>query len=93
MIPRMLNLAPLTSKLTSKGQVTIPVQIRQLLGLAPHGSVAFYVTEAGVTIGPIEDVITRTAGMLKSDIPMASPREEKEAAEIAMAEEAESYRR
>jgi AbrB family looped-hinge helix DNA binding protein len=85
---RMLSLAPLTSKLTSKGQVTIPVQIRQLLGLAPRANVAFYVTEAGVTIGPIEDVVTRTAGALKSDIPPLSPREEKIAAEEAIAEEA-----
>jgi antitoxin PrlF len=93
MTSRTLNLAPLTSNLTSKGQVTIPVQIRRLLGLEPRRKVAFYVTDAGVTIGPIDDGVTRTAGMLKSDIPMASPYEESDAAELAMAEEADGDRR
>lgn len=88
MIGRLLNLVPLTSTVTSKGQVTIPVEIRRILGLKPHDTVAFYVTEAGVRIAPIEDVVTRTKGMLKSDIPPLSPREEKIAAEEAIAEEA-----
>ncbi len=40
-----MELAVNTSKLTSKGQATIPGRIRQLLGLQPGDSVAFEVNE------------------------------------------------
>lgn len=40
----------LVSTLTRKGQVTIPVQIRQLLGLKPKAKVAFLQKKDGVYI-------------------------------------------
>ncbi len=40
-----MELAVNTSKLTTKGQATIPGRIRQLLGLQPGDSVAFEVNE------------------------------------------------
>ena len=84
---------PLTSTLTRKGQVTIPVQIRRLLGLSTRDKVAFVVSEGRVQIAPAQSVVARTAGMLKSDTPALSPRGEKAAAEEAMAQEAERRRR
>lgn len=77
-----------TSRITSKGQVTIPAQIRHLLGLAPHDKVAFLVEAGQVVIAPASSVVARTAGMLKGEEPMLSPQEEKRAAEAAMAQEA-----
>ncbi len=77
------------SNMTSKGQVTIPADIRRLLKLSPHDKVAFFVEAGKVRIAPAASVVARTAGMLRSDQPMLSPEEEKIAAEKAMAEEAE----
>jgi len=43
-----------TAKMTSKGQVTIPNQIRKLLHLENGASVAFGLTTAGVVLMPCE---------------------------------------
>jgi AbrB family looped-hinge helix DNA binding protein len=83
---------PYTSSLTRKGQVTIPAHIRRLLGLAARDKVAFVVSEGKVQIAPAESVVARTAGMLKSDLPMLAAREEEAAAEEAMAAEADRPR-
>jgi AbrB family looped-hinge helix DNA binding protein len=69
------------SSVTSKGQVTIPVAIRQLLGVAPHDKVAFVVEEDQVKLAPAGSVTARTAGALKSEQPMLSPAEERAGAE------------
>ena len=76
------------SSLTTKGQVTIPVEIRRLLGVAPHDKVAFLVEAGQVRITPAASVVARTAGLLKSEQPPLSPQAEKADAETAIAEEA-----
>lgn len=43
-----------TAKLTSKGQVTIPSTIRDILRLEPGSTVMFKVTENGVLLSPCE---------------------------------------
>ena len=43
-----------TAKMTSKGQVTIPNQIRKLLHLENGASVAFGLTKDGVVLMPCE---------------------------------------
>jgi AbrB family looped-hinge helix DNA binding protein len=43
-----------TTKVTSKGQITIPTRIRKLLHLATGSSVAFTVTERGIVLVPCE---------------------------------------
>ena len=79
-----------TSSLTSKGQVTIPVEIRRLLGLGPHDKVAFIVEDHQVRIAPTRlSVVERTKGILHSDMLALSPQEEKRAAELAIAEQAD----
>lgn len=77
-----------TTRITSKGQVTIPAAIRHLLGVAPHDRVAFLVEAGEVKIAPSTSVAARTAGMLKSEKPMLSAQEEERVAEETMAEEA-----
>jgi AbrB family looped-hinge helix DNA binding protein len=52
----------LTSKITSKGQVTIPKEVRESMGLTPSDSVSFVVLEGGKALilarnRPITDVI------------------------------------
>lgn len=77
-----------TSSITSKGQVTIPADIRRLLGVAPHDKIAFVIDADQVRIAPATSVVARTAGILGSDHPKGTPAEEAVAAELAMAEEA-----
>ena len=81
------------STLTSKGQITVPIGVRRLLGIGPRDKVAFVVEAGQVRLIPATSVVARTAGALKSDIPMLSPQEEKAAAEEAMAEEADKRQR
>ena len=45
-----------TAKVTSKGQITIPAIIREILRVKPGSSVMFKVTKAGVMISPCEVV-------------------------------------
>lgn len=43
-----------TAKVTSKGQVTIPSTIREILKLKPGSTVMFKVTERGIILSPCE---------------------------------------
>ena len=43
-----------TAKVTSKGQVTIPATIREILRLEPGSNVMFKVTKKGVLLSPCE---------------------------------------
>ncbi|MBI2865363.1 MAG: AbrB/MazE/SpoVT family DNA-binding domain-containing protein [Chloroflexi bacterium] len=78
-----------TARITSKGQVTIPAEVRRLLGVRPKDKVAFIVDKNQVRLAPAQSIVARTAGMLKSSQPPLSPEEEKVAAEEAMADEVE----
>ncbi len=78
----------LRSTMTTKGQVTIPVEIRRMLGLGPHDKVAFLVDTDQVRIERAKSVVERTAGMLKSHEPPLTAEELREVAAQAIAEEA-----
>jgi AbrB family looped-hinge helix DNA binding protein len=78
---------PFVSSMGRRGQVTVPLPIRQLLGLGPHDRVAFLIHDGHVEIVPAESVTDRTAGALASAIPALSPAEERAAIEEAWAEE------
>lgn len=43
-----------TTKMTSKGQVTIPIRVRKLLHLQKGSSIAFGVTKDGIILLPCE---------------------------------------
>ena len=77
------------STITTKGQVTIPAEIRRLLGVGPHDKVAFVVDDREtVRIRRTGSVVERTAGALRSHRPPLSARQLRRAAEEAIAEEA-----
>ncbi len=43
-----------TAKVTSKGQITIPSSIREILNLEPGSTVMFKVTDKGIILSPCE---------------------------------------
>ncbi len=53
------------SKMTQKGQVTIPVEIRQQLGLKPKDKVRFVADADGVKVQPAESKLTKHFGAVK----------------------------
>ena len=75
------------SVITRKGQVTIPVEIRRALALKEGDKIAFEVEDDRIRIARRGSVVERTAGALKSDGPMLSAEEEREAAERAIADD------
>ncbi len=76
------------STVTTKGQATIPAEIRRLLRITPHDKVAFLVEAGQVRIAPAAGVVAWTKGILSGDQPALASQAEKAAAEEAMAEEA-----
>ena len=76
------------ASVTSKGQVTIPVEIRQLLGVRARDKVVFQVEDNQVRIIRSGSVVERTAGALAGPGPTLSAEEERTAAEEAVAQEA-----
>lgn len=77
----------LTSTVTSKGQVTIPIEVRRLLKIAPADKVTFVVEDDQVRIARKESVVARTAGAIEVDGPPASAERLREMAEQAIADE------
>ena len=49
-------------RITSKGQVTIPIEIREQLGLLPNTQVAFAVVRGAVRISKAAPTATRARG-------------------------------
>lgn len=76
-----------TSSITSKGQVTIPKNVRDLLGVSSPDKISFIIEKDLVKIMPATSVVEATAGILKSKMKSLSPRQEKKAAESAIAQE------
>ncbi len=72
---------------TRKGQITIPAEIRRVLHINVGDKVVVSLEEDGVKLKPSAGVVARTAGALKSDSPLLTPEQEREAAERAVAEE------
>ncbi len=77
----------LLSTVTTKGQVTIPVEVRRLLGVEPHEKLAFIVEDGEVRLARRRSVVERTAGMLRSDRPPLTAEELREVGERAIAED------
>ncbi len=74
------------ARVTTKGQVTIPVEVRQLLGVSVHDRVAFIVEDDHVRLERRDSAVARTAGALKSDAPPLTAGALRQAAEEAIAE-------
>jgi len=76
----------LLASVTSKGQVTIPAEVRRLLGVEPHDKVAFIVEEDQVRLTRRGSVVEQTAGALQSDRTPVSAKKLREAGEEAIAQ-------
>jgi len=66
-------------RITSKGQVTIPVEVRERAGLLPHTDVEFAYDGHVVTVTPVRTGVKRTRGRLiadrlvgKGDVPLTT---------------------
>lgn len=79
----------LRSKVTSKGQTTIPMEVRKALKLRPGDRIAYDVTN-GQAILRRQPGIEAVAGILRGKFkrPMVSPKLEKQMAQLAWAREA-----
>lgn len=64
---KRLNLYLVKSRLSSKGQVTVPVAVRDQLGLTPGTAVEFFVREGEAVLRKraAEDPVQRVYGRLK----------------------------
>jgi AbrB family looped-hinge helix DNA binding protein len=89
------TIAELLAVVTRKGQVTIPAEVRKALYLKRGDVVAFTIPDSPTGAATIRrapsaraSVVERTAGIFKSPQPALSPSQEREAAELAWAEEA-----
>ena len=79
-----------TTIMTSKGQVTIPAEIRQALGLMEGDRLEVQLEADAVRLRRAESVIARTAGIFAHPGPARPAEELREAAETAIALEAEA---
>jgi AbrB family looped-hinge helix DNA binding protein len=70
---------------TSKGQVTIPVVVRQLLGLKKNSKVAFRVEGNSVTVEPAQATLQAAYGAVE---PITRPEDFERISEIAHDEQA-----
>jgi AbrB family looped-hinge helix DNA binding protein len=73
------------SVVTRKGQITIPAEFRKALGLKEGDRVALSLEDGEVRLAPSESVVTRTAGIFKTDEPAKSAEELRVLAEEAIA--------
>ena len=82
-----------TTIMTRKGQVTIPTEIRQALGLVEGDRLEVQLEASTVCLRRAESVIARTAGIFAHSGPARSAEKLREAAETAIALEAEARSR
>jgi AbrB family looped-hinge helix DNA binding protein len=72
---------------TQKGQVTIPANIRKILGVGPNDKVAFILEGNKIQITSTKSVVERTAGAFQSRKRPSKVVELREKAEKALAED------
>jgi AbrB family looped-hinge helix DNA binding protein len=75
------------ASVTTKGQVTIPAEVRRLIGVRPHEKIAFLIEDNQVRLTSARSVVAQTAGLLKGPLLILTNQEEETAAEEAMAVE------
>jgi antitoxin PrlF len=73
----------IVSTMTKKGQVTIPVEIRHLLGLKAKDKVAFSIDEDSVRLAPARYTLETIYGVVK---PLNKPENFKKLKQIAIKE-------
>ena len=75
------------SVVTRKGQITIPAEFRQALGLKVGDKVAMSLEAGEVRLSRSESVVARTAGIFKTDEPAKTAEELRRLAEDAIAQD------
>jgi antitoxin PrlF len=83
----VLMIREIFSTVTTKGQVTIPQEVRRILGVTPHDKVVFVVDGDEVRLSRGGSVVERTAGALRSNQPPLTAEELRVAAEQAIADD------
>jgi AbrB family looped-hinge helix DNA binding protein len=78
-----------TTVITRKGQITIPAEYRQILGLSEGDRMDVALDGSTVRLVRAESVTLRTAGILAGPGPALSAKALRKAAEEAIAEEVE----
>lgn len=73
----------IVTTMTKKGQVTIPVEIRNLFGLKAKDKVAFKIDNGNVRIAPAKYTLETVYGIVK---PMKRPQDFKKLKQIAIRE-------
>ena len=73
--------------LTRKGQITVPAEMRQALGLKEGDKVVVTLKGSEVRVARIGSVVERTAGMIRTRGRRLSVKELREAAEQAIADD------
>ena len=76
----------LTSTITTKGQTTVPKEVRKFLGLGPRQKIVYKIEKSGVRIEAAGKSLMSMAGALASEEPMLSKKEERRIARQAMAQ-------
>jgi AbrB family looped-hinge helix DNA binding protein len=82
-----------TTTVTSKGQITIPIEIRQRLGLIEGERLEVRLEADTVCLRRAQSVIARTAGVFAHSAASSSAEALREAAESAIALEVETRSR
>jgi len=80
----------LETTLTQKGQVTIPAEIRSLLGLKPHDKVRFEVEGEAVRLRPVPSKVQRWYGAVTPRHRPEDFRQVREEFEQGVADEADA---
>ena len=78
------------TRVTRKGQITVPVEIRRALGLQEGDNVAVVLEDGRATLERRPSVVARTAGIFKSGRPPLSPEQEQEEFERGVADDVRS---
>ncbi|MDP2935295.1 MAG: hypothetical protein Q8O86_02270 [Dehalococcoidia bacterium] len=76
----------ITASITQRGQVTIPAEVRRLLGAKPRGKVVFQIVDGEVRLAPVEFTLESAYG---SVTPINRPEDFEELIREAMEEHTE----
>ena len=75
------------TRVTRKGQITVPVAVRRALGLREGDRVVLTLADGQAKLERRPGIVERTAGSLRSDRPALSPEQEREEFERGVADD------
>lgn len=77
----------ISSRVTERGQATIPAEVRRLLGLGAHDRIVFEIEGDGVRLRRATSAVSRTEGALRTDTARRGVAELRAASEAAFTRE------